>query len=164
MGGHKLSEMNAKHRVGFGLGLYDGPKVAAGGTLFAVGGSTSARSETGVGEVELYFVKANEWVTIQPLQQPRFDTAVCAYQGQMYVCGGYHKGTLSSVEQFNVITRRRGVAPNMLTSRASAAHASAADEGLFILGGFGSDGKALASVERFDHEKQLWVAVKPMIK
>jgi hypothetical protein len=71
-----------------------------------------------------YVVRTNNWMTIQPLVQPRFDAAVCAYNGEMHVCGGQHKGVLSSVERYDVITNKRSVTTNMQTSRACAARCS----------------------------------------
>lgn len=158
--GNPLSARNGLSRNGFGCAVYEGP--AAETTLFAVGGATSADSDVGVGDVEMFFLARNEWITVQPLKHPRFGAAVCAYKDQMYVCGGYHRGVLRSVERFNVANRRRGVAPNMIKGRTAAAAVGVPDEGLFVFGGFGSGGEALATVEWYNPDESEWATVKPM--
>ena len=76
------------------------------GHLYAIGGMDSPTAGfwgAPLKSVERYFPATDEWTPVAPMNEARFGSAVTAYQGKIYVSGGFGvgKSILSSTECYD---------------------------------------------------------------
>ncbi len=109
------------------------------------------------------------WETAPDLREGRiYHTASRLSDDSVLLVGGQRDPSLGSGD-FPVLASvewlrgdRVEAAPLMEQARASHATVVLDDDGVLVSGGFGQDGKALASVERWDRQAGSWQPVAPM--
>lgn len=135
-----------------GLGL-----AASGGTVFAIGGYSSATLDT----VEAYDPSSNTWQTRTNMLYPRYEAGVVtADNGKIYVIGGciYLTCSESSVHEYDPGTDAWAVKESMPTARGSFGTAVGHNGKIYVMGGWQGTGSAggLATVEEYDPQTNTW--------
>lgn len=132
------------------------------GTIHAVGGVGSGRTNTGAHEA--YDPAADRWVALAPLPTPRDHLAVGMIRGRLYAIGGRIDGSyarnLAVNEEYDPRADRWRRRADMPTARSGIA-AAALEPGLFVFGGE-SPGDTFAQVEAYDPAADRWTTWAPM--
>lgn len=129
------------------------------GELHVVGGI--GRDGDVLSSSESFDPRTGNWVLRPPMAVGRSDPAVASVAGRLYALGGaclednFFFRHLNSVEWLDPIDRIWQTARPMVAARLGAA-AAAVGGWLYVFGGLGEEGKALASAERLDPEANLW--------
>ncbi|XP_049523034.1 alpha-scruin [Dermacentor silvarum] len=111
----------------------------------------------------------NQWLTFQPLPEPRHYHAVVYYAGCIYVFGGYSPADVSkgearaqrSVFKFHVREKRWDKAADMLHPRACHG-AAVVHEKIMVVGGKDDKGEILNSVELYNPASDSWVPYRSL--
>ncbi|XP_077289476.1 kelch-like protein 25 isoform X2 [Arctopsyche grandis] len=128
--------------------------------IYITGGETSENGKTiSSNKVQMYSVETNSWTYRAQMIQGRYNHSSVAFQGKLYVAGGFDRQTssrLDSVEHYdpnaNVWT-----AFTKLTQAASGISLGCFQNKLFSMGGF--DGKNyLSDVWEYDETNKSWKA------
>lgn len=110
---------------------------------------------------ESYNPSTNTWQYITPMGTKRSCLGICAFDGLLYVAGGYDGAScLSSFERYDTLT---GVWSSCLSMsmRRRYCRLAVLDNCIFAVGGFDSSNYQ-ASVERFDPRIGQWHSVPDM--
>lgn len=138
------------------------------GRLHVCGGTNEAASE-GLASVESMCPRTGLWRTAAKMRAPRSGHAAAALGGVLYACGG--DSLLAALRSGESLRQREGARsscsgrwrrlPDMPEARTD--HAAAACAGrLFVFGGLGQDGAAVASAACFVPATGTWEALPAM--
>jgi Kelch motif/Galactose oxidase, central domain len=125
--------------------------------LISGSGSHHNPSTTSAGATTVH--PAAQWRQLQPLPQPVTAAGVAEYQNEIWVVGGTRDKQHDATSDVYVMDPRgqsgwsRG--PRLLEPRAKAAVVSDGAH-LYVIGGFGPDGRAVKTVFRLDGPTQQW--------
>lgn len=146
--------------------------AAIGSKIYVVGGSPGT-----LDTVEVYDVDSDSWIsskeldeedpsgtaTIAPLPLAVNHAAAAAYDGRLYVVGGYLEGRAPSEKLFiydpSTDTWTQGA--DMPTPRA-ALTANFIDGKLYVAGGTNNDSNALSTLEQYDPSTNTWKELPSM--
>ena len=134
--------------------------VSCNGFLYALGGIGEGKI---LSSVEMLKDLKEAWKDICPMQTPRAKFAAVNCNGVMYAVGGskcdYLSGlNLKTVEKYNFDSNRWEYVANMNIARYG--HAACVLRGkIYVVGGDGTDGKAVYEIECYDPEINNWSIV-----
>ena len=128
------------------------------GEIYAMGGwglsQIQDQPEVILSSVEVFNRKRNQWQERTEMSAPKTNHTASVIDGKIYVMGGYFREgkdykTLSTIEIYDPATDHWTQKPDMLIGKSG--HATEVIDGqIYILGGNGSVGVLLTSVEVYD--------------
>jgi N-acetylneuraminic acid mutarotase len=124
------------------------------GFLYVYGGYTDSSFGPVTGALQRFEPRRGRWALLPVSPTPRAAAGLAARGGKLYAVGGAAGRALTTLEVYDVATRRWRSAPSMRTPREHIA-AIATGDGVYVLGGHSSAGE-LDTVERFDPERRRW--------
>lgn len=136
------------------------PAAASIGSKIYVSGGLNGRTV-----LEVYDTNSNLWETKASFQNGRWLHSSHALKGEIYVIGGDHISTLSSVEKYDVETDSWTDVASLITARSG--HASCVYHGrIYVFGGYTSTSHSnyTATVEEYNPVTDTWAAKTPMSK
>jgi glucose/arabinose dehydrogenase/N-acetylneuraminic acid mutarotase len=130
--------------------LLDAGGAAVGGKLYSVAGEQAGGHIT---DTYIYDPATDSWATGPDLPGPGVENpAAVGLDGKLYVFGGStssFSGAVSNAAVFDPQTNEWTALPDLPTARGGAT-AQAINGKIYVVGGIGADGSALATVEVFD--------------
>jgi N-acetylneuraminic acid mutarotase len=115
--------------------------------------------------VEVLELPLGKWTAISPMQMRRDELAACVGPDEkIYVVGGYGGGennSLDTAERYDLSTGRWEMLARLSEGR-RALSVVALPDGIYAIGGY-SGSQYLASVERYDIERNVWTKIEQML-
>ena len=132
--------------------------VALDDTIFAIGGESEGKS---LKSVEFYDFGLDKWTESSNLPEPLSRHGAAVLNGEIYVLGSGKLDSCSdAVFKYDKLSNRWVNVQKMKVPRRGACVVSHLQ--LYAIGGYGPNGMALASVERYDPYIREWAKVFPM--
>jgi Uncharacterized protein conserved in bacteria len=138
---------------------------AIGQKIYAIGGVDFSKGGRGqLSIVEIYDTKKNEWITsAEPLPQAIDHSAAVAYNGKIYVAGGYLEGKVPTDKLFIYDSKKdEWVEGKPLPSPRGALTAEFINGTLYAVGGLNSSQIPVNTNEAYDPETNTWTTRAPM--
>lgn len=115
------------------------------------------------GKVEIYNTKTNQWNTIKPMPQSLDHGAAVAYNGKIYVPGGFAKGKIPTDKLFIFdLSTKQWQEGRLLPSPRGALTAQIINGTLYVIGGVNASQVPVNTMDAYDIETGVWIAKKPM--
>ncbi|MBJ6137700.1 kelch repeat-containing protein [Marinobacter litoralis] len=138
------------------IAVLDASGATIDGKFYAVGGKNSSGH---LNNLLIYDPASDSWSQGAPLPGAGVENpAVAAYNGELYVFGGStapFSGAVTNASVYNPLTNTWATLPSMPTARGGAT-AQALNGNLYIIGGMGTAGNSLNTVEVFDPLSNTW--------
>ncbi|CAE8599104.1 unnamed protein product [Polarella glacialis] len=140
--------------------------AVSGGRLYVLGGSRNEEALLASERFypdELGFSDGPEWEKLSDMPAARDACCVATVGGRIFVLGG-RDGTrfLASGDVLQVSQGSWSPLPPMSTARLGSSAVAFGTNQIFVFGGHGESGEALASVERFDASLYIWEQIVPL--
>jgi N-acetylneuraminic acid mutarotase len=136
---------------------------AIGEKIYVMGGVDYSKNRQ-LDKVEIYDTKKNEWISgAKPMPIPIDHGAAVAYNGKIYVAGGFIKGKVPTNKLFIYDTVKdewKEGAP--LSSPRGALGAQFINGTLYVVGGLNSSQVPVNTMEAYDPESNTWTSKAPM--
>jgi N-acetylneuraminic acid mutarotase len=130
--------------------------TAGDGRIYAIGGSSGGGPIAAV-DAYTYAPGINSWSSVAPLSPARDGLGAASVFGRIYVAGGNPTGT--SVDAYSAATNTWSSQPPLGVLRRQGALVAGPDGRLYAIGGVGSAGTAIGSVETFQPTAPVAVAI-----
>ena len=137
---------------------YHSYTVVKDNTIYSVGGKNEA---VPLRSVERYLFASDKWTESTHLPITVSNHVACVFNGEIYVIGGESGGkSIRNAFRFSTSKSQWVEVKGLTIPRRSAA--VAVHKQLYVIGGYGPDSQAVASVERFDPYLNEWSKIFPM--
>lgn len=138
---------------------YQSASVVLNNELYCIGGKFEGLSA--MRSIERYSFSTDRWIESAPFPQAAYGHVCCVFNGEIYVIGGSADDKSSNaVMKYSTERSVWQEVKHLLVPRKLAS--VAVHNQLYVIGGYGPQGEALASVERYDPYQNEWAKTFPM--
>ncbi len=144
--------------------------VELNGLIYVFGGfgpvpGGAANGKDSVATLEAYDPKTDQWTSLAPAPEARDHSMMAAFQGRIYVFGGYAKDwkVFSNVWTYDPAANQWTILNPMPASRTAGAAVTLGDH-IYLIGGITSQAHVILPTWRYDPANDTWTDAAPLLQ